>query len=202
MLLGSWFFRNLGYTYCRINLYDWRPGARSLMTSDLRQHSYDVDTVAAYLKKKGYSKIFAIGHSFGGLTLLQSKTAAFTAISLWDLSSFITYPPAKRFRKDGNSGAIYMSGAYELLMSKKFIKGITDFPNELELISAIKTPTQICYAAGKSAMLIESSKQYYQHIQAKKELVKIPNASHSFTEEGKSELLFTKTADWFQKITK
>ena len=200
MLLGSWYFRKLGYAYCRINLYDWRPGARSLMTSDLLQHSLDVDTVAAVLQKKGFSKILAVGHSFGGLTLLQSNTAAFKAISLWDISSFISHPPKKRFKTVRSSGAIYLPGACELLMSDKFRQGMVNFPNELELISKIKIPTQICYAAGKNAVLIESSKRYFKNLQTKKELVAIPNASHSFTEEGKSEQLFKKTDRWFRRF--
>jgi alpha-beta hydrolase superfamily lysophospholipase len=199
MLLGSWYFRRKGYAYCRINLYDWRPGARSLMTSDLRQHTRDVDTVIRYLKKQGFSRVFAIGHSFGGLTLLRADTAELKALSLWDISSFISYPPKKWFRKDKATGATYMIGSFELFLSKRYQQGIATFPNELTLISKITTPCQICYAAGKEAMLVESSKRYFENLRGSKELVAIPNASHSFTEEGVPEKLFSKTEKWFKQ---
>lgn len=199
MLLGSWYFRKKGYAYCRVNLYYWKPKARTLMTSDLLQHAKDTDTVVAYLKRRGFKNIFAVGHSFGGLTLLQAKTSAFSAMSFWDMSSFISFPPKFWFRKDKASGATYTRGSYELLMSKRYLKGITQFPDELKLISKIKVPCQICYAAGEGAMLVESSKRYYAHLSADKELVAIPHASHSFTEEGIAEKLFSKTEKWFKK---
>ena len=112
ILLGSWYFRKHGFAYCRINLYDWRQGARTLMKSDLRQHSRDTDTVVRYLKRRGYNSIYAVGHSFGGLTLLQSTHQAFKAMSLWDISSFLSFPPTKWFQKDRHSGARYMVGAF------------------------------------------------------------------------------------------
>lgn len=198
MLLGSWYLRNRGFAYCRINLYHWKPGARSLMTSDLRQHSRDTDTVARYLRKRGHSKLFAVGHSFGGLTLLQAQTSAFRAVSLWDISSFITHP-AERFRKDRKSGATYLPGSFELSISKRFQDGMINFPNELDLIAKFRVPTQICYAAGKDAMLVESSKRYFSYLDAPKELVAVPHASHSFTEEGVAKPLFRRTARWFEK---
>jgi alpha-beta hydrolase superfamily lysophospholipase len=199
MLLGSWYFRKMGYAFCRINLYDWRPGARSLMKSDFSLHSKDLETVAEYIKKK-FKKIFAVGHSFGGLTIINAQTDIFNAISLWDISSFISYNPGTWFKTDKATGAVYFPGPAELLMSKRYVTGILNFPDELSLISKIRVPTQICYAEGEQAMLVESSKRYYQNLNSKKNLVAIPNASHSFTEELSSKLLFSKTANWFKKF--
>lgn len=199
MLLGSWSLRRKGYAYCRINLYDWREGARSLRTSDLRQHARDVDTVAKQLRRRGFKSLFAIGHSFGGLTLLLTDTSAFKAVSLWDPSSFIQYPPRFWLRTDKATGARYSGGSYELLMSNRFIRGMERFPNELKLISKMRAPCQICFAEGKDAMLIESSKRYFAHLNVTGELVGIPNASHSFTEEGIGEVLFRRTARWLDR---
>ncbi len=199
MLLGSWYFRKKGYAYCRVNLYDWHPNARTLMKTDLLQHSKDVDTVTKYLKRKGHKQLFAVGHSFGGLTLLRTQTSQFKALSLWDISSFISYPPRQWLNRDRASGATYMNVGYELLMSKRFIRGIETFPDELKLISKIQSPTQICYASGPDAMLVESSKRYFEHLICEGELVELEGASHSFTEEGISQKLFQKTEKWFQK---
>ena len=197
MLLGSWYFRQRGYAYFRINLYDWRNDARTLMSSDLKQHALDTITAVKYLKRLGYKNIFAVGHSFGGLTLLRSDTKYFKAMSLWDCSSFIEYNPTRWLRFYKNSKEQYMHGSYELAMSKRYINGMKNFPNELDLISKITIPTQICYADGKKGMLIKSSKRYYKSLMAEKELVAIKNSSHSFTEEGIPEVLFKKTKAWF-----
>jgi len=201
MLLGSWYFRKRGYAYCRVNLYDWREGARTLMSSDLLQHSKDTDTVVKCLRRRGYKRLFGVGHSFGGLTLLRANTAAFNAISLWDMSSFISHPPKKWFRKVRNTSASYMTGSYELLMSERYKSGMENFPDELELASKIKVPTQIAYAAGKNATLIVSSKRYFENLNCAKELIAIPDTSHSFTEEGKANILFRKTEKWFASAT-
>lgn len=200
MLLGSWFFRRRGYAYCRINLYDWRPGARSLMSTDLLQHAADVDTVTRYLRRKRLGPVFAIGHSFGGLTLLASDNSKFHAMSLWDCSSFISYPPQKWFRKDRSSSATYLKGAFELLLSPRFRRGIERFPDELSLAAKVKVPTQICYAAKPGSFLIDSSKRYFEHLSCPRALEAIPEATHSFTEEGVDKILFRRTLRWFQRM--
>lgn len=199
MLLGSWYFRRKGYAYCRVNLYDWRKGARTLMTSDLQQHARDVDLVVRRLANRGFGPIYAVGHSFGGLTLLQTQTEVFRALSLWDCSSFIEHPPGSWIRQDPASGARYLVGGCELLLSERFELGMRNFPNELSLISKITSPCQICYADGKNALLVRSSQRYYEHLTSPKELVSIPNATHSFSEEGVSDLLFSRTERWFRK---
>jgi alpha-beta hydrolase superfamily lysophospholipase len=200
MLLASWYFRQRGYAYFRINLYDWRKGARTLMSSDLKQHALDTITAVKYLKRLGYKNIYAVGHSFGGLTLLRSDTSNFKAISLWDCSSFIEYNPVKRIKYLKKTKHPYMPGSYELAMSERYINGMKNFPNELDLISKIIAPTQICYADGRKGMLIKSSKRYYKSLSAPKELVPIKNSSHSFTEEGIGEVLFKNTKAWFDKF--
>jgi pimeloyl-ACP methyl ester carboxylesterase len=170
------------------------------MTTDLLQHAKDADTVARYLKRKRFGPIYAVGHSFGGLTLLASDNDTFRAMSLWDCSSFISYPPNMWFRKDATSGAFYFKGSFELLLSSRFRRGIQRFPDELSLAAKVQIPTQLCYAAGPEGMLIESSKRYFEHLACSRSLEAIPGASHSFTEEGVGEVLFRKTLKWFRRF--
>jgi pimeloyl-ACP methyl ester carboxylesterase len=200
ILLGSWHFRRSGFHYCRVNLYDWRPDARTLRTTDLLQHSKDVDTVVEHLKEGQFPEpFFAVGHSFGALTLLQAETSQFAAMSLWDPSSFISHPTSRTYKIDKESGAQFYPGAFELLISKRFEQGAKDFPDEIELARAISVPTQICYADGPQGVLKESSKRYFDNLTCHKELHAISDASHSFTEEGISEKLFSHTTKWFCK---
>lgn len=199
ILLGSWYMRRHGLAYCRINLYDWRPGARTLRTSDFTTHARDTETVVRFLKRRGFHKVFGVGHSFGGLTLLRTDSSEFEAMSLWDVSSFISYPPKKWIRTDTTSGARYLIGGSELLLSRRFERAMLEFPNELELIAGVKCPLQICHAEGKRAQLAASSRRYFRHAQKPKELVAIPGAGHSFAEEGVAELLFARTLRWFHR---
>ena len=62
------------------------------------------------------------------------------------------------------------------MMSDRYLRGILDFPNELELISQVKAPTQVCYAAGKAAILAKSSERYFNYLQTDKMLVGIDGA--------------------------
>ncbi len=202
MLLGSWYFRKRGYAYCRLNLYHWKKGARTLMTSDLKQHSQDVNTVVRRLKDRGFKAIYGVGHSFGGLTLLQTLTDRFSALSFWDCSSFIEHPPNSWFHSTPSLNSRYLIGSgSELLLSERFEQGMIQFPCELTLISNIKTPSQMCYAAGDGALLVESSKRYYKHLTSRKELVAIAGATHSFSEEGVANELFKRTEKWFRKFS-
>lgn len=199
MLLASWYFRKHGYAYCRINLYHWKEGARSLMKSDLLTHSKDTDVVAGKLKRLGYKNIYAVGHSFGGLTLLRVDHTLLRAMSLWDISSFKKYPPDKRIKRQAKTGAHYFVGAYELLLSKRFMNGMLRFPDEHLLAAKISIPTQVCYADGEEGLLIDSSQQYFDALNCKKELFGVAGASHSFTEEGLGPKLFAKTKKWFDQ---
>jgi esterase/lipase len=199
MLLASWYFRNKGYAYFRCNLYHWDENARTLGKSDLFMHASDTEVIAAYLRRKGYKNLFAVGHSLGGLTLLLSDNSIFKAMSLWDCSSLLKFPFHKRLKKIRGSKYYYLPGSYELLISEQYKKGFELFPGELELMANVKIPTQICYASSKDAVLSDSSKQYFKAATCEKELVAIKGASHSFTEERIGEVLFQKTVDWFQR---
>lgn len=199
MLLGSWYFRSMGYACCRINLYSWRENARTLMTSDLQTHAEDVDQVVRELRKVGHNKFFAIGHSFGGITLLLTDTAQFNAISFWDPSSLLQYPPTRSYTKIGDTELHYSKGSFEVLISQRYKEGIENFPNELELMSKVTTPSQIVYADSPQAILQESSRRYFEHVTAEKDLVAIPGASHSFTEETACKSLHEHTLRWFSR---
>src|SRR3989344_1336712 len=74
---GARFFEKRGFSSFRFNLYHWEKGARKLEDCTLSLHGEDLDQVVEYFRKKGVKKIFAVGHSFGGLTVLLSKKKSF-----------------------------------------------------------------------------------------------------------------------------
>src|SRR3972149_9307131 len=83
---GARFLEKHHISSLRFNLYSWEKNARNLSDCTIETHSNDLDTVISYLRKQGAKKIFVVGHSFGGPTILLSKNKDFEGIILWDPS--------------------------------------------------------------------------------------------------------------------
>ncbi len=87
----------------------------------------------------------------------------------------------------------------KIIVGEKYVQSIKNFPNELELISNINCPTQICYADSKHAALKKAAHRYYKYAKEPKELVGIKGAGHCFIEGETGNKLYEKTANWFLK---
>lgn len=84
---GARFFEKNNFSSFRFDLYNWHKDARKLEDCTLSLHGQDLDTVVEYFKDKGVKKIFVIGHSFGGVSVLLSKKRSFDALVFWDSSA-------------------------------------------------------------------------------------------------------------------
>jgi len=82
---GAVFFAVQGFDVFRFDLYGEEDGARRLRDCTLPTHAADLQDVLA-AKAAGYKKIFLIGHSYGGPTIMLAQPQQATAISLWDPS--------------------------------------------------------------------------------------------------------------------
>ncbi|PZQ44999.1 MAG: hypothetical protein DI551_08835 [Micavibrio aeruginosavorus] len=73
------------YDVYRFNLYDGREGGRALVDCTISTHADDLNVV---LKKfsGSYDKVFLIGHSYGGTTVMVANPKKVAAVSLWDPS--------------------------------------------------------------------------------------------------------------------
>lgn len=167
---------------------------------DLQQISKDdIETVVTYLRGKGVKKVFGVGHSFGGVSLLFAKPELFDAISLWDASNYGTLP--KNFEKKFTRffhGEHILRGNWDFVMNPKLLKQIetTDWKS---LTSKYPTPTQVVVAG--NGMLIKGGKQYVENSSAtQKEFIVIKGSGHCFDEEGAEEELFPATMKWFKKF--
>jgi pimeloyl-ACP methyl ester carboxylesterase len=68
----------------------------------------------------------------------------------------------------------------------------------LEVLSRIKSPT-LLIVGGADSGVIELNEKAYLHIQAVKEMVLIPDATHLFEEPGALDEVAKLAAKWFRK---
>lgn len=186
----------------RVSLYDWRPKSRRLVDSTIRTHALDVNTVVNYLNKS-FSKIFLAGHSYGGPSILFANHENVDGLILWD-SSDGKFTKKKKFQRKykwikqlgfyiDHAGITYGMGKPMLKESQKLERDL------LKHLKTIVVPTQFIYA-GKG-LLVKNAKHLMSKVNAPKELVIIPNATHCFPEEGADSELFRKTLHFIQKYS-
>lgn len=195
---GVRFFERHGFSSFRFNLYDWRKGARRLSQCTLRVHACDLDRVIEYLRRRGARRVFVVGHSYGGPTILLSKQKWYDGVVLWDPSIGVH----RFFRK-----ALYVRslGAYverwgvDVVLGRAFIREAQALTSTklLDAIRTIHAPIKII-TAGKG-MLVRGCQRYYAAANPPKTLVIIRGADHNFNFEGNQEALFRETLAWLKR---
>lgn len=81
--LAARYLYEKGISSLRLFMYDFLPKTRNLLDCTLETHVADFDVVIAELRRRQAEKIFGVGHSFGGLTILRSDSKLNGAV-LWD----------------------------------------------------------------------------------------------------------------------
>jgi hypothetical protein len=74
-----------GIASLRLAMYDHGENYRNLVDCTLQTHAHDFSVVVDELRERGVAKLFAVGHSYGGLTILMSDRQLEGAV-LWDPS--------------------------------------------------------------------------------------------------------------------
>lgn len=196
---GSRFLEAHNISSFRFNLYGWEKDARKLTDCTLETHSNDLDKVIAHFRNKDVKKIFVVGHSFGGPTILLSKNKGFDGVILWDPS--YGYPMSFKGAKYINSLKVYRTTwNFDVLISKKMIKeSKTLKEKEEKVIKELDIPIKIINAG--NSFLLEGGKRYYELANEPKDRVIINGADHTFNEDGVEEKLFKETLEWVKKYT-
>ncbi len=192
-------FPQKGYDIIRIDLYSSSLGGRSIVDVTLKIHGQDIDTVITHFSKN-YDKIFGLGHSYGGPSLILSDQTKFTAFSLWDP----TYRPSiitKHYKKHGKlfistrgSGAVIGQSLYNEAkdMDENWAR---------KQSNQVKCPIQVIYAGHKdNSFWVNEGESFHTYASTKTDEKIIRKASHSFYEEGASEILFKHTLNWFNQF--
>lgn len=191
-------FEKKGFATFRFNQYDWHNNARSMSDSTLVRQAKDVDMVLLFFSRRGVKKIFLVGHSYGGPTILLARKANVSAIALWDPSYRINLSksphgmrPITRVKRP--RGYIHHWGI-DVFLGEKIVQESKRLAWD-QLARGLTVPLKIIVAATG----YERGEKYFKHSKGPKELVLIKGASHQFVEDGISEKLFQETLTWFRK---
>lgn len=194
---GARFLEKNGVSSFRFNLYSWEKDARKLSECTLETHSYDLDRVIEYFRKKGTKKIFVVGHSFGGPTILLSKKKDFDGVILWDPS----YGDPLSFENPKyvpSLGMYKVTWEFDVLINKAMIEEAKTLKEREEKeIRKLSVPIKIITA--EEGWLTEGGKKYYQLANEPKEYVVIESAKHTFDEDGVEDKLLKETLGWIKK---
>lgn len=188
---GARYLEKHGFSTFRYYAYDSRP----LVKATLKTHAADFDKVVAYFRKRTKRKIFAIGHSYGGATILMAKDKDLDGAVLWDPThtpSFVrkltTYAPSLR--------AYRLHWHVDYLLGKPMVKeaGGIDWDT---LGGDVKFPLKVVIAGDG---VLRKSRKYAENAQGKRAVEIVPGAGHNFNEDGTAEKLFSATTKWLKGI--
>lgn len=184
-----------GYDCILFNLYDWRDGARSLNDCTLRTHAADFDAVASR-RTKTYRNVFAVGHSYGGPTLLQARCRGVRAVSLWDPSYAIAdWWPQWTVERNKLK---FLRGPTDILVSNDMDAEALALDTEAcrDLGRRFRKPLQVLHAG--QGILHRYGESFHAFSRAQTDYHLIGNADHCFTTRNALNAVVRKTHDWFQ----
>ncbi len=191
-----------GISSLRLFMYDFEPKTRNLIDSDLDTHVKDFDTVVSELRKLKVPKVFAVGHSYGGITILKSKTKLDGAV-LWDASHGSVYADShindddEEFPEQVVGNLVIGTGGdgyVDSVDTEKYMKEIGD---NSDWAANKGYPLKIISAG--NGILAKYSQKYIDVADEPKEHIIIEDASHQFddSDEVVFELL-EETVKWFK----
>jgi esterase/lipase len=186
-----------GFAVFTFNVRGRWPSYGLFTNTGLLDEISDLEVAINLMKKKGYSKIGAIGHSLGGLDLILADKKNLKAIALWEPSVNKVFGNKKTL-KEIVKKQVYVNKKYGYIVSKKMASDILkvyDLPNKK--LRESNCPT--LFVAGSKSYLTPHVKKYYKIAKEPKSLKIIENASHTFYLQEHEKKLLAYTAAWFKK---
>lgn len=197
---GARYFEKKGFTTLRFDLYNDEDDARRLHECDLKTHSGDLDKVIDYLKRKGARKMYTVGHSYGGPTIMLSDTDNLKAIVLWD-PSFHFKALFKNKEYSRAFKGYFKEWAFKFFIGKKFVIEAEKLEDKyFEIIKNKNTPPTKIILAGKGNAGNPLKKVFFEALSDPKEIIEFKKAGHTFSEDGEAENLFQETLKWIKKF--
>ncbi|HUC96587.1 MAG TPA: alpha/beta fold hydrolase [Candidatus Saccharimonadales bacterium] len=200
--LAARFLYEKGYSSLRLFMYDFEPNTRNLLDCTLDTHVDDFDAVISELRKRKIPKIFAVGHSYGGITILRSRAKLDGAV-LWDPTHGLVFREPHDENKKypektignmviGTAGPGYINGS---VAANKLDEQMGDTTRW----AADKGYPLKIIAAGKGVMT-HLGKKYFEAADEPKEYVVIDEAHHQFEDSDAVVFrLFEETLGWIDK---
>jgi hypothetical protein len=200
--LAARYLYEQGIASLRLFMYDFEPNTRNLLDCTLDTYAHDFDSVIAQLRERNTPKIFGIGHSHGGLTILKS-TAMLDGAVLWD-PTHGSYWIEHRDDVDTNfpektMGEIVVGTAgFGYISSVKSKEDDKSMGDTTEWAAHKGFPLKVI-SAGNGAMA-HLGKRYIDVADEPKQHIIIEGAHHQLEDSDEIMLkLFQETADWLKK---
>lgn len=191
------FFTQKGIATYRMDLYSGGEKARILHKTTLKMHAQDISRAVQYFKKK-YKYVYLVGHSLGGLAILQADISGISGIVLWDPShKSVVAPYWKKQKYNRSLKACLATWGMTFLLGKRMRNEVIEKMDSNDRIADVHVPLKII-SAGKG-VLKNSNKEYFKYANEPKKLVTLVQADHNFTAWGVLDDLFKETLVWIQK---
>ena len=192
---GAKYFTEKGYDTFRFDLFSGAKDGRHFRDTKISVHGEDLNTVIRHFKKI-YKKIYVVGHSYGGTTLLFADSSLIDALVFWD-ASYIKkrkkeFPYNKKFQ------SFVMDYGFEAVVGKSYVDELKNFPDCGKLIGQIHVPVKFI-TAGKLGNE-KAGKKYFLKANEPKELVNIATANHNFDGFNEERTLIEETYNWLEKF--
>lgn len=192
------FFEKNSFSTFRFDLYSWKKDARKLEECTLSLHGQDLDIVVGYFRNKGAKKIFVVGHSFGGVSVLLSKKKDFDAAVLWDSSGDKDVKLKAKYVKEIDKYYYQDDSAYGFTISREMYEENNNKIIPSELIKEMQLPIKVIVAG--AGIMVDEGKKLFENAKNPKDFAIIQSATHCFDEDGAEENLFQETYNWFKEF--
>ena len=191
---GASFFSEKGYDTFRFDLYGGHKNARHFETTSLALHGRDITTVVSHFKKQ-YKKIYLVGHSFGGPSIVLADTKLVDAIVLWDPSFILFKEEKKDLPRDKELDFHVTNWGMRIIIGDRFIEQLFSMTDYGTSVASVVRPTKVIVAGTGN----KNARQYMDHLKAPKSFIRVPNADHCFNNHKAEKRLFEETYEWIKK---
>lgn len=195
---GAKYFTNKGFDTFRFDLYSHKDGARHFENTKISLHGEDVQDVVNYFKDK-YEKIYLVGHSYGGTSLLFVDPKNISAFVFWDASYIDWNEEQNDFIYDKNLDAYRINWGIQYVVGKGFVGELKNFPDCGDLVNKIDKPVLFITTGKGKEGNSRAGEKYYAKANEPKSLVNIEDADHNFNSLESEDKLLEETYGWITK---
>ena len=192
---GAGYFSQKGFDAFRFSFYGGEKGARHFEQATFTQHGSDIATVVKFFRKS-YDRIYVIGHSFGGTSLLFTDQKNIDGFVFWDASYVDPEVERRDIPFNRAVGGYLLDYGWRTVVGKPFAEEIFALSNCGERVAAIHKPVAFIGAGKANA---GDAKKYFLHANEPKFLSVVEVADHNFDQAQDEQTLFAATYQIIKK---
>lgn len=194
-----------GFATLRVNMYDLANDTRDMIDCTVETHAEDLSRIVAYVRKQRSPQVFAVGHSYGGLTILSSNATLDGAVLLepshFKCSMELDESLGSRRKEITQKVVAYENGAgyidpLPMVRERKRKATLAE-----EALAQKTYP--LLFIAAENGMLLPYIEKYHQVANQPKKLYVAKGASHALTDSDEIMLnVFQQTLAWLKGLRK